>query len=131
MHHIHQNMFKSPSRGHLSRRHCAPDSANQGQLALLLYSKPDCSLCDGLKDKLSGLIARSQFIPSTLSLVSLQVIDINEKEELKATYDLEVPVLMLSTADGSLFPIPRPPPRITADRLQTHIEKSIAELQQG
>ena len=93
-----------------------------------MYSKPDCSLCEGLKDKLSGLIARSQFLPSALSSLQLVLLDINDNIEWKAAYEFEVPVLFLQQADGSLSPIPRPPPRITADRLQIHLEKALIEL---
>lgn len=115
-----------------TRRPCAPEPCSplpNEPPTLILYTKPACSLCDGLKDKLTGLISRSQFVPSVLSSLSFTVRDINDNAAW-SIYENEVPVLFLQQVDGSLSLIPGAPPRITADRLQMHLEKAINELQQ-
>lgn len=58
-------------------------------IALTLYSKPGCHLCDDMK----GVIAR---VTRELHLaVSLEEIDITTDAALESRYGIEIPVLML------------------------------------
>ena len=75
---------------------------------LTLYSRSDCCLCEGLESRLRALDLQGLSI-------TLTVIDIDATgtpQELKARYDLEVPVLAL---DGS--ELPRVSPRLGGDAL--------------
>ena len=45
----------------------------RSQQHFILYTKPECPLCDGLKDKLAALIARAHFLPSFLTDAELEV----------------------------------------------------------
>ena len=77
---------------------------------LTLYSRTGCCLCEGLESRLRDL--------DLLGLsIELTVIDIDAPgtpQELKARYDLEVPVLAL---DGS--ELPRVSPRLMGCLLYT------------
>ncbi|WIA36474.1 hypothetical protein OEZ86_007774 [Tetradesmus obliquus] len=94
----------------------------------VLYTKPDCPLCDGLKDKLQGLIDRAHFMPCSLSGATLEVRDISTNEAWQDAMHLSVPVLAVLDEQGSEVVLPRPQPRITADRLQRHLEEALAAV---
>lgn len=85
-------------------------------MKLVLYSKPDCCLCQGLEEKLRA-IARFP--------VELEVRDITTREDWFAAYEYEVPVLMGQGKDGSLLLIPRPAPRLSVTQLETWLAKHI------
>lgn len=42
-------------------------------LKLIIYSKPGCHLCDGLKEKVEALIDRAEFMPCVLTSATLEV----------------------------------------------------------
>eukprot|EP00775_Hariotina_reticulata_P013792 gene13792-13913_t len=96
------------------------------QHSFILYTKPDCPLCDGLKDKLQALIDRAQFMPSFLSGSSLEVRDISSNEAWQDDLHLSVPVLAVTDEHGQEAVLPRPPPRISAERLQRHLQEALA-----
>jgi hypothetical protein len=83
---------------------------------LVLYSKPDCCLCERLEEKLRAI--------TTLNLV-LEVRDITSREDWLMAYQYEVPVLMGLVEDGTLQPIPRPAPRLSVMQLETWLRKNI------
>lgn len=64
----------------------------------------------------------------------MQVRDVSTRPEWSQKYAMEVPVLAaLQGGGGGAGPateveLPRPPPRITADRLQKHIESAMQAL---
>eukprot|EP00878_Enallax_costatus_P009143 GHUV01009557.1.p1 GENE.GHUV01009557.1~~GHUV01009557.1.p1 ORF type:complete len:148 (+),score=40.88 GHUV01009557.1:322-765(+) len=93
-----------------------------------LYTKPDCPLCDGLKDKLQGLIDRAEFMPSFLTGATLEVRDISSNAAWQDAMHLSIPVLAVADADGEEVILPRPQPRITADRLQRHLQEALAAV---
>ncbi|EOA21796.1 hypothetical protein CARUB_v10002260mg [Capsella rubella] len=66
---------------------------------LVLYSKPGCCLCDGLKEKLNAAFSLS---PGSDSLhdVVLQVRDITTNPEWERAYQYEIPVLAKENSDG-------------------------------
>ena len=84
---------------------------------LTLYSRTGCCLCEGLESRLRDL--------DLLGLsIELTVIDIDvpgTPQELKARYDLEVPVLAL---DGS--ELPRVSPRLTGEGLLNWLQRCLS-----
>ena len=84
---------------------------------LTLYSRTGCCLCEGLESRLKDL--------DLLGLsITLKVIDIDATgipQELKARYDLEVPVLAL---DG--YELPRVSPRLTGEGLLNWLQRCLS-----
>ena len=84
---------------------------------LTLYSRAGCCLCEGLESRLRAL--------DLLALsIELTVIDIDAPgipQELKACYDLEVPVLAL---DG--YELPRVSPRLTGEGLLNWLQRCLS-----
>ncbi|EEF48373.1 conserved hypothetical protein [Ricinus communis] len=66
---------------------------------LVLYSKPGCCLCDGLKEKLQAAFLLSG--PHSLHDVVLQVRDITSNPDWEKAYQYEIPVLAKVLADGT------------------------------
>ncbi|XVE55360.1 hypothetical protein DITRI_Ditri03aG0152400 [Diplodiscus trichospermus] len=66
---------------------------------LVLYSKPGCCLCDGLKEKLHAAFSLSG--PDSLQDVVLQVRDITSNPEWEKAYQYEIPVLAKVLSDGT------------------------------
>ncbi|XVE60355.1 hypothetical protein DITRI_Ditri05aG0122300 [Diplodiscus trichospermus] len=66
---------------------------------LVLYSKPGCCLCDGLKEKLHA--AFSLFGTDSLQDVVLQVRDITSNPEWEKAYQYEIPVLAILHSDSA------------------------------
>ncbi|PKA49997.1 hypothetical protein AXF42_Ash017536 [Apostasia shenzhenica] len=66
-----------------------------GPRQLVLYSKPGCCLCDGLKEKLEDALS----IGGPHSLQSVR--DISGNAEWERLYQYEIPVLAKVLPDGS------------------------------
>ena len=84
---------------------------------LTLFSRTGCCLCEGLESRLRALDLVGMSI-------TLKVIDIDAQgtpQELKARYDLEVPVLAL---DGS--ELPRVSPRLTGEGLLNWLQRCLS-----
>ncbi|KAF3320630.1 Glutaredoxin-like domain-containing protein [Carex littledalei] len=86
---------------------------------LVLYSKPGCCLCDGLKEKLS--VAFSLGGPHSLHSVDLQVRDITVNPEWEQKYQYEIPVLAKVLPDGTEEVLPRLSPRLGVELIQKKI----------
>ena len=84
---------------------------------LTLYSRTGCCLCEGLESRLKDL--------DLVSLsITLKVIDIDATgipQELKARYDLEVPVLALDGCE-----LPRVSPRLTGEGLLNWLQRCLS-----
>ena len=84
---------------------------------LSLYSRTGCCLCEGLESRLKDL--------DLLGLsITLKVIDIDATgipQELKARYDLEVPVLALDGCE-----LPRVSPRLTGEGLLNWLQRCLS-----
>ena len=84
---------------------------------LTLYSRTGCCLCEGLESRLKDL--------DLLGLsITLKVIDIDATgipQELKARYDLEVPVLALDGCE-----LPRVSPRLTREGLLNWLQRCLS-----
>ncbi|KAI9098005.1 hypothetical protein K1719_025776 [Acacia pycnantha] len=86
---------------------------------LVLYSKPGCCLCDGLKDKLQAAFLLSG--PDSLHDVDLQIRDISSNPEWERAYQYEIPVLAKLHSDGTEEILPRFSPRVGVEVLQKKI----------
>ena len=84
---------------------------------LVLYSRQGCCLCEGLEQRLGALnLAQLGF--------SLQVIDIDHpavSPELKARYDLEVPVLVARGQE-----LPRVSPRLSGEGRFNWLQRALS-----
>jgi len=70
------------------RGHAAPD--RRVVIALTLYSRPGCHLCDDMK----AIVAR---VAQALSEpVTIEEVDISTDADLEALYGLEIPVLLVN-----------------------------------
>ncbi|KAK6939856.1 Glutaredoxin-like [Dillenia turbinata] len=95
-------------------------SVGSNSRKLILYSKPGCCLCDGLKEKLHAAFSLSS--PHSLQDVHLEVRDITSKVEWEQAYQYEIPVLARALPDGSEEILPRLSPRLGVE----HIQKKLA-----
>ncbi|XP_040969978.1 uncharacterized protein [Gossypium hirsutum] len=86
---------------------------------LVLYSKPGCCLCDGLKEKLHAAFSLSG--PDPLHDVVLQVRDITSNPEWEKAYQYEIPVLAKVLSDGSEEILPRLSPRLGVELVHKKI----------
>ncbi|HEY1911832.1 MAG TPA: glutaredoxin family protein [Vicinamibacterales bacterium] len=59
-------------------------------IALTLYSRPGCHLCDEMK------VVVERVVPTIAEPVSLEIVDISTDASLEATYGLEIPVLLVN-----------------------------------
>ncbi|CAE6127354.1 unnamed protein product [Arabidopsis arenosa] len=84
---------------------------------LVLYSKPGCCLCDGLKEKVNAAFSLSSGSDS-LNDVTLQVRDITTNPEWERAYQYEIPVLAKENLDGKEEVLPRLSPRLSAEIIQ-------------
>jgi len=87
--------------------------------SLVLFSRQGCCLCEGLEQRLQSLDL------SGLGLV-LEVVDIDApgmSPELRARFDLEVPVL--SVAGRTL---PRVSPRLKGDGLFNWLQRALSSV---
>ena len=75
---------------------------------LRLYSRAGCCLCAGLEERLRKLDLGSL----QLELITVDIDNPQTPSELKARYDLEVPVLALDNKE-----LPRVSPRLSGDGL--------------
>ena len=84
---------------------------------LTLYSRTGCCLCEGLESRLRAL--------DLVGLsIALKVIDIDmpgTPPDLRARYDLEVPVLALNGSE-----LPRVSPRLTGEGLLNWLQRCLS-----
>ncbi|KAF2296738.1 hypothetical protein GH714_001559 [Hevea brasiliensis] len=92
---------------------------------LVLYSKPGCCLCDGLKEKLQAAFLLSG--PHSLHDVDLQVRDITSNPEWERAYQYEIPVLAKVLSDGTEETLPRISPRLGVELIQKKIAAALSQ----
>ncbi|KAF2291406.1 hypothetical protein P3X46_028602 [Hevea brasiliensis] len=91
---------------------------------LVLYSKPGCCLCDGLKEKLQAALLLSG--PYSLHDVDLQVRDITSNPKWERAYQYEIPVLAKVLSDGTEETLPRISPRLGVELIQKKMAAALA-----
>jgi len=82
-------------------------------IALTLYSRPGCHLCDDMKAIVERVARTSTPVPT------IEVIDISSDPELEALYGLEIPVLMVNGKKAAKY-------RVTEDGLRRMLEAARA-----
>ncbi|XP_030933488.1 uncharacterized protein LOC115959277 [Quercus lobata] len=92
---------------------------------LILYSKPGCCLCDGLKEKLQAAFLISG--PDSLHDVDLQIRDITSNSEWERAYQYEIPVLAKVRPDGTEETLPRLSPRLGVELIQKKIAAALKQ----
>ncbi|EPS66028.1 hypothetical protein M569_08753 [Genlisea aurea] len=107
--------LRTPPRNLPKLRFCSAATAAPRQL--ILYSKPGCCLCDGLKEKLHAPLMISS--PN----IQLQIRDISTNPEWETRFQYEIPVLARVSEDGTEEILPRLSPRLGVEL----IHKKIAE----
>lgn len=80
---------------------------------LILYSKPDCHLCEGLQEKLEQIRSLD---------FELEIRDITTREDWFDAYQYEVPVLARQQGNREEI-IPRPSPRASVAQLERMLQK--------
>ena len=88
-------------------------------MRLILYSKPNCHLCEGLQEKLEQIQSLS---------FELEVRDITTCEHWFQAYQYEVPVLCIDVAGIEEY-LPRPSPRATMQQLEQILQKYFNDSQ--
>ena len=114
----------------------AASSSGESPARLVLYTKPGCCLCDGLKETLDEVLASETILASAPALrgASLELRDVSTNEEWAAKHAMEVPVLHLRDDDGDgddETPLPRPAPRLSAARLAIRLGQDVADARGG
>lgn len=87
---------------------------------LVLYTKPGCCLCDGLKEKLHAAVLLAG-TPYSLASLELQERDITTNPEWERLYQYEIPVLAKVLPDGTEEILPRLSPRLTVELIQKKV----------
>ena len=82
-------------------------------IALTLYSRPGCHLCDDMKAVVERVARTSTPVPT------IEVIDISSDPELEALYGLEIPVLLVNGKKAAKY-------RVTEDGLRRMLEGAMA-----
>ena len=84
---------------------------------LTLFSRTGCCLCEGLESRLRAL----DLVGMSITLTVIDIDAPGTPQDLKARYDLEVPVLAL---DGS--ELPRVSPRLTGEGLLNWLQRCLS-----
>ena len=84
---------------------------------LILFSRHGCCLCEGLEQRLRALPLSD--LDLTLSVVDIDASGVSP--DLRARYDLEVPVLRLEGQD-----LPRVSPRLSGDGLFNWLQRVLS-----
>ncbi len=94
---------------------------------LILYTRRGCCLCEGLEKRLKSL-SLDQLSPP----LQLQVIDIDDHAvpgHLRASFDNEVPVLVLLTIDQNHSSVlPRVSPRLKEEGLSRWLQRNCTKV---
>ena len=84
---------------------------------LTLYSRTGCCLCEGLESRLKAL----DLVPMALVLTVIDIDAPDTPQDLRARYDLEVPVLALDGCE-----LPRVSPRLTGEGLLNWLQRCLS-----
>lgn len=93
---------------------------------LVLYSKPGCCLCDGLKEKLQAALTLSG-PNSSINDVELQIRDISTNPEWEKAFQYEIPVLARIGSDGTEEILPRFSPRLGIELIHKKISAAFTQ----
>ncbi|KAL7246288.1 hypothetical protein ACSBR2_001416 [Camellia fascicularis] len=102
-------------------------SSSSESRKLILYSKPGCCLCDGLKEKLHAAFSLSSPDHDSLHDIDLQIRDITTNPEWERAYQYEIPVLARVLSDGTEEILPRLSPRLGVELIQKKIAAALRQ----
>ena len=117
----------------------------------MLYTKPGCCLCDGLKETLDAILNGDAEVPTlaqTLKTMPLEIRDVSTNDEWAQAYAMEVPVLALVTTTNTTtegddddedetaeeeneVQLPRPAPRLSPSRLAIRLSQDVKAAMAG
>ncbi|XP_052200767.1 uncharacterized protein LOC127807153 [Diospyros lotus] len=100
-------------------------SSSSESRKLILYSKPGCCLCDGLKEKLHAAFSLSA--ADALHDVDLEIRDITTNTEWERAYQYEIPVLARVLPDGTEEVLPRFSPRLGVELIQKKLAAALKQ----
>ena len=83
---------------------------------LTLYSRTGCCLCEGLESRLRAL----DLVGLSIALTVIDIDMPGTPPDLRARYDLEVPVLALNGSE-----LPRVSPRLTGEGLLNWLQRCL------
>ena len=84
---------------------------------LVLYSRQGCCLCEGLEQRLTAL----NLAGLGIKLLVIDIDGLDVPPELKARYDLEVPVLVAKGQE-----LPRVSPRLAGEVLFNWLQRALS-----
>lgn len=107
---------------------CTTSSSSSPPISrkLVLYSKPGCCLCDGLKEKLQAALTLSG-PNSSINDVELQIRDISTNPEWEKAFQYEIPVLARIGSDGTEEILPRLSPRLGIELIHKKISAAFTQ----
>ena len=92
---------------------------------LILLTRRDCCLCEGLEERLEKLSLDELETPIKLCVRDIDSQDVSNADN--ARYSLEVPVLLLELDSPLIrFELPRVSPRLAEEALLSWLQKTIA-----
>lgn len=92
-------------------------------MRLILYSKPGCHLCEGLREKLEQI--------HSLEL-QVEERDITTNPQWFQAYEYEIPVLFMQTEPvGEVGPLPRISPRASVAQVERSLQQFWSAYCQG
>ena len=93
---------------------------------LILYSRAGCCLCEGLEERLRNLPLQNLNPPIELRVIDIDAFEISK--EVRARYDLQVPVMLLGRKDqDKMVEIPRVSPRLNSEGLFKWLQKVLSK----
>ena len=94
-------------------------------IALTLYSRPGCHLCDDMKAVVARILDELAHAPAhTAQRVEVQEVDISRDPELEARFGLEIPVLLVNGKKAAKY-------RVTEDELRRRLADEWARLKEA
>ena len=96
------------------------------RLALILYGRKGCCLCESLESKLRSISLKEIQPPLEFFYIDIDTSDISESDRIR--FQLEVPLLFLKPLnDKEMIELPRASPRLNEDDLSSWLQKIITK----
>jgi len=94
-------------------------------IALTLYSRPGCHLCDDMKALVGRIVDELAHAPAHAGQrVDVQEVDISSDPELEARFGLEIPVLLVNGKKAAKY-------RVTEGELRRRLADEWARLEEA
>ena len=104
-----------------------PGSGLMSAAILILYGREGCCLCEAIERRLRNLALNHLCPPIELLVIDIDAIDTPKK--IRARYDLQVPVMLLSDIDlKKMVELPRVSPRLKSEELFQWLQKVLTKI---